>query len=142
MNFEKVLLHTLRFDLQIEHPYQFLLEYIKLFQMEDSEKQKVTTYAWTFVNDSYSTTLCLMWEPEVSQCLGFQTNCPLKIIAIALLQLAINMSLENNTLNELKYNEQNSHAHWWDHFVEGLQPNTIDIIEQIIKSYYTEAATP
>jgi predicted GNAT superfamily acetyltransferase len=66
MNFEKILLHTLRFDLQVEHPYQHLLEYIKVFQMEESVKKGVTQIAWTFVNDSYSTTLCLMWEPEVS----------------------------------------------------------------------------
>lgn len=65
MNFEKILLHTLRFDLQVEHPYQFLLEYVKVFQMDNNEKTQITTYAWTFVNDSYSTTLCLMFEPEV-----------------------------------------------------------------------------
>ena len=65
MNFEKVLLHTLRFDLQIEHPYKFLLEYVKVFNMEKEDKSIVCTNAWTFINDSYSTTLCLMWDPEV-----------------------------------------------------------------------------
>lgn len=67
MNFEKVLLHTLRFDLQVEQPYNHLIEYLKIFHIEDKEiKREVGTKAWTFINDSYSTTLCLMWYPEVS----------------------------------------------------------------------------
>ncbi|KAI6184747.1 Methyltransferase-like protein [Aphelenchoides bicaudatus] len=126
MDFEKILLHTLRFDLQVEHPYQYLLEYIKIFQMDDNVRNKVMNFAWAFVNDSYFTTLCLMWEPEV--------------IAISLLRLAINMAHEHK--GDVKYADQNMHPDWWTHFVEDLHLNTIEIIEQIIKNSYKESATP
>jgi hypothetical protein len=52
------------------------------------------------------------------------------------------MSLENKTLYELKYKDQDTHTNWWNHFVEGLHPNTIEIIEHLIKNYYAEEETP
>ena len=52
------------------------------------------------------------------------------------------MSLENKTLYELKYKDQETHTNWWNHFVEGLHPNTIEIIEHLIKNYYAEEETP
>jgi hypothetical protein len=125
MNFEKILLNTLRFDLQVDHPYQYLLEYLKIFQLETEDKSKISSYAWTFTNDSFSTTLCLMWEPE--------------IIAIALIQLAINIWRENTGL-ELRYNDQNQHKNWWNHFVGDLNSDTNEIIEQILKDFYREAS--
>lgn len=38
---------------------------MKVFKLDREKKQAVLQNAWTFVNDSISTTLCLIWEPEV-----------------------------------------------------------------------------
>ncbi|KAI6196376.1 Cyclin domain-containing protein [Aphelenchoides besseyi] len=124
MNFEKVLLHTLRFDLQVEQPYDHLLDYLKIFHFENKDtKSAVATKAWTFINDSYSTTLCLMWDPE--------------IIAIALLQMAITMSKEDHVLPQnLNYTNSQKYTNWWDHFVNGLTSDTLEIIKQILLKYY------
>lgn len=82
MSVERVLLQTIKFDLQVLHPYQFLLQYAKIFKAQQEAKNKMVPtlrmvgvpkagapievqMAWTFVNDSLCTTLCLQWEPEV-----------------------------------------------------------------------------
>ncbi|KAI6238068.1 hypothetical protein M3Y99_00734100 [Aphelenchoides fujianensis] len=124
MNFEKVLLHTLRFDLQVEQPYNHLIEYLKIFHIEDREiKREVGTKAWTFINDSYSTTLCLMWYPE--------------IIAMAMLQMAL--SMVKGLPQPLNYTNSHKYANWWDHFVSGLNPDVLEIIKQILLKYYQTA---
>lgn len=78
----------------------------------DSEKiQKMVQMAWTFINDSFCTTLCLQWEPE--------------IIAIALMYLASRLSKCNiedwQGRNSLKANSK-----WWDQFVEDM---SMDLLE-------------
>lgn len=65
MSLERVLLQTIRFDLHVEHPYSYLVEYAKIFKMEKILMSQILTNAWTFVNDSNCTNLCLQWEPEV-----------------------------------------------------------------------------
>ena len=68
MGIERVLLRTLKFDLQVEHPYRFLPEYgnkLKQKNIDEQEYKNVLQTAWTFVNDSMSTRICLQWEPEV-----------------------------------------------------------------------------
>lgn len=65
MSLERVLLQTIRFDLHVEHPYAYLLQYAKPFKIDREEMNIILTNAWTFINDSNCTTLCLQWEPEV-----------------------------------------------------------------------------
>lgn len=65
MSLERVLLQTIRFDLHVEHPYSYLVEYAKIFKMEKNVMSTILTNAWTFINDSNCTNLCLQWEPEV-----------------------------------------------------------------------------
>eukprot|EP00069_Balaena_mysticetus_P019688 bmy_02548T0 len=50
MVLERILLQTIKFDLQVEHPYQFLLKYAK--QLKGKKKNLCTT-------------LSLQWEPEI-----------------------------------------------------------------------------
>jgi len=129
MNFERILLDTLRFDLQVEHPYNYLVNYAKIFEVDKDVKKQISTFAWTFINDSYSTALCLIWEPEV--------------IAIALLQMSINLMIENKSLSgNPSYTNQPSgkFKNWWSHFVEDLHSDSIEVIEQIMKTSYTDAA--
>uniref|UniRef100_S4RDW4 Cyclin K n=1 Tax=Petromyzon marinus TaxID=7757 RepID=S4RDW4_PETMA len=65
MVLERILLQTIKFDLQLEHPYHFLLKYAKQLKGDKSKLQKLVQMAWTFVNDSLCTMLCLQWEPEI-----------------------------------------------------------------------------
>lgn len=54
---ERILLQTLGFELQIEHPYRPLLAYVKAIQATRDFAQ----LAWNFVNDSYRTVICLQY---------------------------------------------------------------------------------
>nr|CAG4641026.1 EOG090X09KD [Eulimnadia texana] len=119
MTLEKILLQTIRFDLQVEHPYSFVIKFAKSLKGEKSKLQKMVQMAWTFVNDSLCTTLCLQWEPEV--------------IAIALIYLA-------GKLTKFEVQDwsgrQPRHLRWWDMFVEDIGLEVLeDICHQVLDLY-------
>ena len=63
---EREVIENLRFDFDAKHPYQFLIKYVrKLEKIEQRAMQKLVQLAWTFINDTMSTTLCLQWEPDI-----------------------------------------------------------------------------
>ncbi|EDW37431.1 GL26256 [Drosophila persimilis] len=111
MTLERILLQTIKFDLQVEHPYTFLLKYAKCFKGDQQKLQKMVQMAWNFVNDSLSTVVCLQWEPE--------------IIAVALIHLASKLS--KFTVQDWE-GRQPQHQRWWDMFVSDV---TMDILEDI-----------
>lgn len=51
MTLERILLQTIKFDLQVEHPYGYLLKYAKCLKGDKAKLQKMVQMAWTFVND-------------------------------------------------------------------------------------------
>ncbi|XP_015610477.1 cyclin-K isoform X2 [Cephus cinctus] len=111
MTLERILLQTIKFDLQVEHPYSYLLKYAKCLKGDKNKLQKMVQMAWTFVNDSLCTTLSLQWEPE--------------IIAVALMYLAGKLS----KFEVVDWNgRQQKHLRWWDMFVEDV---TMDLLEDI-----------
>ncbi|XP_012283995.1 cyclin-K [Orussus abietinus] len=111
MTLERILLQTIKFDLQVEHPYSYLLKYAKCLKGDKNKLQKMVQMAWTFVNDSLCTTLSLQWEPE--------------IIAVALMYLAGKL----RKFEVLDWNgRQPKHLRWWDMFVEDV---TMDLLEDI-----------
>nr|CAG4650312.1 EOG090X09KD [Sida crystallina] len=119
MTLERILLQTIRFDLQVEHPYSYLIKYAKSLKGDKSKLQKMVQMAWTFVNDSLCTTLCLQWEPE--------------IIAIALMYLA-------GKLSKFEIQDwsgrQPRHVRWWDMFVEDISLEILeDICHQVLDLY-------
>lgn len=59
---ERKILQLLAFDLSIEHPYKYIIEFVK--RVADGNK-KVAQAAWNFVNDSLRTTLCLQYRAHV-----------------------------------------------------------------------------
>jgi transcription initiation factor TFIIIB Brf1 subunit/transcription initiation factor TFIIB len=59
--FERIVLQTIAFDLTVEHPYKFLLTYVKTI----SGDRNLAQVAWNFVNDSLRTTLCLQYKPQL-----------------------------------------------------------------------------
>ncbi|UYV74987.1 CCNK, partial [Cordylochernes scorpioides] len=119
MTLEKILLQTIKFDLQVEHPYAHLLKYIKCLKGDKAKVHKILQMAWTFVNDSLCTTLSLQWEPE--------------IIAIALMYLAGKLSKFEVTD---WIGRTNKHNHWWDMFVIDLDTELLeDICHQVLDLY-------
>lgn len=51
MIMERILLQTINFDLQVDHPYKHLLKYAKSLRGADDDIQKMVQMAWTFIND-------------------------------------------------------------------------------------------
>ncbi|XP_075975479.1 cyclin K [Anticarsia gemmatalis] len=119
MTLERILLQTIKFDLQVEHPYGYLLKYAKCLKGDKTKLQKMVQMAWTFVNDSLCTTLCLQWEPEV--------------IAVALMFLAGKLS----KFEVLDWNGRvPKHNAWWDMFVEDITMELLeDICHQVLDLY-------
>lgn len=111
LTLERILLQTIKFDLQVEHPYSYLLKYAKCLKGDKNKLQKMVQMAWTFVNDSLCTTLSLQWEPE--------------IIAVALMYLAGKLS-KFEVVDWV--GRQPKHLRWWDMFVEDV---TMDLLEDI-----------
>ncbi|XP_058445842.1 cyclin-K [Malaya genurostris] len=111
MTLERILLQTIKFDLQVEHPYSFLVKYAKCLKGDSTKLQKMVQMAWNFVNDSLSTTVSLQWEPE--------------IIAVALIYLASKLS--KFTVVDW-VGKQPEHLKWWDMFVQDV---TMEILEDI-----------
>lgn len=120
---ERILLQTIKFDLQVEHPYSFLLRYAKCLKGDQQKLQKMVQMAWNFVNDSLSTVVCLQWEPE--------------IIAVALIYLA-------SKLSKFKVQDwvgrQPHHTRWWDMFVSDVTMDILeDICHQVLDLYQTNS---
>lgn len=111
MTLERILLQTIKFDLQVEHPYSYLVKYAKCLKGDKAKLQKMVQMAWTFVNDSLCTTLALQWEPE--------------IIAVALMYLAGKLS-QFEVIDWVGRTAK--HLRWWDMFVEDV---TMDLLEDI-----------
>lgn len=114
---ERILLKTIKFDLQVDHPYRFLIEYAKCLKSNGTTpKEQVVQKAWNFINDSLETTLCLQWEPE--------------IIAVAMMYLACKIS---------KYEVADwkgrtpDHQKWWDMFVKDITKGVLDDICHQVK---------
>ncbi|KAF1744128.1 hypothetical protein MXB_5015 [Myxobolus squamalis] len=55
---------TLKFDLVVQHPFKYLLEITTKLRGSKEKLNEVLQMAWAFVNDSYTTTLCLMQPPQ------------------------------------------------------------------------------
>ncbi|KAF0932985.1 hypothetical protein E2562_013632 [Oryza meyeriana var. granulata] len=58
---ERLVLATVRFDFNIQHPYRSLLDAMEKLGITQKEVKQV---AWNFVNDWLKTTLCLQYKPQ------------------------------------------------------------------------------
>eukprot|EP01120_Amphizonella_sp_Union-15-10_P003844 TRINITY_DN14284_c0_g1_i1.p1 TRINITY_DN14284_c0_g1~~TRINITY_DN14284_c0_g1_i1.p1 ORF type:complete len:142 (-),score=25.58 TRINITY_DN14284_c0_g1_i1:63-446(-) len=61
---EQYVLRTLSFDLTVDLPYSYLLNYIKSL----GGKSDLSQVAWNIVNDSLATTICLEYKPHTIAC--------------------------------------------------------------------------
>ncbi|XP_006632189.1 cyclin-K [Lepisosteus oculatus] len=118
MVLERILLQTIKFDLQVEHPYQFLLRYAKQLKGDKNKLQKLVQMAWTFVNDSLCTMLSLQWEPE--------------IIAVAVMYLAGRLC----KFEIQEWTSKQTYRKWWEQFVQDVPVELLeDICHQILDLY-------
>lgn len=118
MMYERVLLQTIKFDLQVDHPYAILLKIGKLLKGDKGKVQKLVQMAWTFVNDSLSTNLCLRRRPE--------------ILAIAHLNLAGKLaSFDLKSCTDSPPNKP-----WWLVFNKDCQETVIEeICDEMLELY-------
>lgn len=105
---ELIVLQTIAFDMTIEHPYKYLLIYVK----QISGNRNLAQVAWNFVNDSLRTTLCLQFKPQ--------------LIAAAAIYLASKF---------LKYTLPENPKPWWEVFnaetkdLEEISNQILDLYE-------------
>jgi len=96
---ERILLQTIKFDLQLNHPYQFLIKYGKILKGDKGKINELVQKSWTFVNESFmSTTLCLVYKPQ----------------AVALAALLLAARLSNQNIRD--FIPSKSHQEWWKVF--------------------------
>jgi len=66
LNAERLLLHALRFDFNVDHPYKHILSLAKRafedVHVTQNFSRNLTQVAWNFANDSLRTTLCLQFN--------------------------------------------------------------------------------
>ncbi|KAK4473301.1 hypothetical protein MN116_004466 [Schistosoma mekongi] len=124
MAFERVLLKTIKFDLQVSHPYSYLLQFAKRIKGNQEKLKELVQMSWSFINDSLATTLCLQWEPE--------------IVACAVLYLATRMS--KFTIEDWEGRQPGQR--WWECFVEGMSTEVMeDICHKILDLYPADGNT-
>ncbi|BHF80461.1 hypothetical protein SprV_0702358900 [Sparganum proliferum] len=118
MMYERVLLKTIKFDLQVSHPYKYLLQFTKRIKGDPERIKQLLQMAWSFINDSLATTLCLQWEPE--------------IVACAVLYLATRM--KKCTIEDWEGRQPGQR--WWECFVENMSTEVMeDICHKILDLY-------
>ncbi|KAF8079485.1 hypothetical protein N665_1024s0012 [Sinapis alba] len=61
---EKLVLSTLNFDLNVDLPYEPLIQAMKKYILDESSQAQFPSVAFSFVQDSFWTTLCLQYKPR------------------------------------------------------------------------------
>lgn len=61
LTMERIILQTIRFDLQVEHPYKFLINYAKRFKGNKEKINQILQMAWTFTNDRYCSVILIFY---------------------------------------------------------------------------------
>ncbi|OQS07611.1 cyclin [Thraustotheca clavata] len=67
---ECIVLHVLAYDLNIVHPYTFVANYVtaalnSISANTEANTKTIKKAAWSFINDSSKSTVCLRFEPQV-----------------------------------------------------------------------------
>ncbi|OEU21456.1 cyclin-like protein, partial [Fragilariopsis cylindrus CCMP1102] len=61
---ERIILHTIGFELSIDHPYKFFVDMIKKLIIMSKMMNELVQYSMSTANDSYQTSLCLQFGPK------------------------------------------------------------------------------
>lgn len=130
LTLERILLQTLRFDLEVEHPYEHLIRYVKQSkftqagQTNDSIHKVILQSAWTLLNDSCCTTICLQYEPEI----------------VAIASIFLSCKTANAEITDWD-NRKQEHQNWWDVYVDNLDEKPLENICHLILDVYQYSRT-
>ncbi|KAL6632260.1 cyclin-like protein [Neocallimastix sp. 'constans'] len=69
------LLETICCDIVVDHPYTHLLKMVERFNDSDTDYSNLVKLAWCFINDSYKTTMCLEYSPQVIAASSLYLTC-------------------------------------------------------------------
>lgn len=136
---ERIILHTLAFDMVIVHPHGIMstgmvkfLHKLPEYVFSTSEDKatvessktkamkikKITQLAWNFTNDSFATTLCLQYRPkEIAMALAYLAIVYAKIIP-----------------KEFYYCASDHESPWWTEF-DVPEKHMNDICKQLLQMY-------
>jgi len=130
MAIERVLLQTIKFDVHVEKPYNYLLQYANIFKVDKEAMKPIVQTAWAFINDGWYTTLCLQWQPEV--------------IAISLMYMAFKMKpppeaggLPDWGGGAPDWVDRQPGEQWWDQFVANLTDKMMEEVCHRVLDYLT-----
>jgi len=100
---ERLLLHTLAFDFNIEHPYKYLLSTVKEMQIlgyiSENCTRELAQIAWNFANDSLRTTVCLQHSAK---------DCAYAVIYLATKFMGVKIQLPKDWCIALEMDESTS----------------------------------
>ncbi|KAJ3448271.1 cyclin [Anaeramoeba flamelloides] len=66
LDLENDLLHVISFDLEIDHPYDQVVDYIKKLKSDKTYQSTLAQTAWNFINDCYRKTIfCILYPPNI-----------------------------------------------------------------------------
>ncbi|CAI4222744.1 unnamed protein product [Auanema sp. JU1783] len=105
MGIERVLLQTLKFDLQVFLPYKYVPTFLKKLNLSDHDGKGIGRRAWTLINDSMRTTISISFDPQV--------------VAVCMLFLAAKIGGEKKEEDQVV---------WWDDIIANL---SVDLVNQI-----------
>lgn len=80
---ERILLQTIAFDLTVEHPYPYLLRFVKKLNTGTKSKKEFAQLTWNFLNDSLRTTLCLQYKSDIIALAMFHTAAKIQHIELS-----------------------------------------------------------
>lgn len=116
---ERLVLQTIAFDLTVEHPHRFLQEQVKLLDCAEDKRKEFMQTAWSFVNDSFASTVCLQYRPQ--------------LVAAA----AIYLASKNVKIEPKPKEEKDKGKEWWQALNVNLNDLT-DVTTQILESFPQE----
>ena len=119
---ERLVLQTIAFDLTVEHPHRFLQEQAKMLDCAEDKRKEFMQTAWSFVNDSFASTVCLQYRPQ--------------LIAAS----AIYLASKNVKIEPKPKEEKDKGKEWWQALNVNMD-DLSDVTTQILESFPQEPAS-
>lgn len=117
---EDVLLEVLCFDLTVESPYKILYEILRHYKVEHNKRLRDS--AWSFLNDSNMTQLCLLFTSRTIACAAFYAAAKHAVVAVEDQQGKPWWEIQRVTLREIR-RACNYMADFYSSVPGGLKPD-------------------
>jgi transcription initiation factor TFIIIB Brf1 subunit/transcription initiation factor TFIIB len=146
INNEQLVLRVLQFDVDIVHPYSFLLYYAQTLSLP----AKMIQVAWSLVNDSFYSPKCLTFKPHVIAVAAIHLSAQIleepEVLENAALPSGFsgqpaansNVSLINSHLSGARFSGAKAHVLWWDFF--DTNHKELEVVSHLLLDLYSEGA--